>query len=530
MSTPNSQPNITGPRPALSELRSLARRFNGRAAILGKGPSFADYEPGMDPAARFIVGLNETALRTPCDASFIIDRDILERDGPAIAASGISLLITPRVAHKTLSQIGGLTIYGPDQLDAASQQWASSFHGRHGVFNLSTSEPDASFGPTIRTGNFSAPILAELLAQAGFDDILLAGVDGGSAYASAFKDVEYKKLRSIQDNFDLQFQELRAVRDRHGVKFCSARCEAPFVMIGTEVEQCLATEVLKWSIETHTFLTVRYVDGDSISRALFTQGESGTPFSFQRIFLPELAGHKGRGLYFDSDMLVFKDVFELFNTDMQGQTLMGCAPTPGRRTQFSVFLADNSKASWEGRQVLEDYQSGKLSYDDVMKDFCFVDSKSSALPMAWNSLETFEPGRTANIHFTDMGTQPWLSIYNPHAALWCEALLKALNERPAAVAALETSLANGWIRPSLRWQVEKGRSDPWMLPSSVKALDQVWLPPHVRLRMAGGSSMLQLIKWRLASRVRRSMQSSAYLKLVRATSAIRKVFRTADVR
>ncbi len=526
MSTQNSLPNITAPRPALSELKALANRFNGRAAILGKGPSFADYEPGRDHTARFTVGLNETALRTRCHAAFIIDRDILERAGPEIAASGISLLITPRVTHKAISQIGGLTLYGPDQSNAASEPWASSFHGRHVVFNLSTSEPDASFGKAIQTGNFSAPILAELLAQAGFDDILLAGVDGGSAYATAFKDVEYKKLRSIQDNFDLQFHELRAVRDRHGVQFCSARCEAPFVMIGTEVEQCLATEVLKWSIESNTFLTVRYVDGDSISRALFARGDSGTPFSFQRIFLPELAGHKGRGLYFDSDMLVFKDVFELFNTDMQGQVLMGCAPTPGRRTQFSVFLVDNAKASWEGRQVLDDYGSGKTSYDDVMKDFCFAGSKSSSLPMAWNSLEIFEPGVTANIHFTDMGTQPWLSVYNPHAALWCEALLKALNERPSAVAALEASLAKGWIRPSLGWQVEKGRSDPWMLPSSVKALDQAWLPPHVRLRMAGGSSALQLIKWRVASRLRRSMQSQTYLKLVRATSAIRKVFGT----
>ncbi len=530
MSTQNSQTNLPKPRSALSELRSLARRFNGRAAILGKGPSFADYEPGKDPAARFTVGLNETALRTRCDASFIIDRDILERAGPEIAASGISLLITPRVTHKAISQIGGLTIYGPDQSSAVSEQWASSFYGRHGVFNLSTAEPDSSFGPTIQTGNFSAPILAELLAQAGFDDILLAGVDGGSAYASAFKDVEYKKLRSIQDDFDLQFQELRAVRDRHGVKFCSARCETPFVMIGTEAEQCLATEVLKWSIESSTFLTVRYVDGDSLSRAMFAQGESGTPFSFQRIFLPELAGHKGRGLYFDSDMLVFKDVFELFNTDMKGQTLMGCAPTPGRRAQFSVFLVDNSKASWEGKRVLHDYQSGKVTYNEVMKDFCFVGSKSSALPMAWNSLEIFEPGATANIHFTDMGTQPWLSVYNPNAALWCEALLKALNQRPATVAALETSLANGWIRPSLRWQVEKGRSDPWILPSSVKALDQAWLPPHVRLRMTSGSSTLQLIKWRLASRVRRSLQSRTYLKLLRATSAIRKVFGTAGMR
>lgn len=521
---PQSPVNPPSPGAALVELQALARRHGGRAAILGKGPSFSEFDAAGRHAGRFVVGLNETPLRTRCDASFIIDGDILERSGDAIAASGVSWLITPRVAHRVTSNVGGLTIYGPARQEASQAPWAAAFAGRHAVFNLSTSEPAAAFGPTIQAGNFSAPIVAELLAQAGFDDILLAGVDGGTAYAGAFKDVEYKKLRSVQDSFDRQFAELRGVRDRHGVTFRSARCHEAFVLIGTEAEQSLATEVLKWSIESNSFLSVRYCEGDSISRTMYVQGDSGTPFSFQRIFLPEAAGRVGRGVYFDSDMLVFKDVYELFNADMQDKVLMGCEPTPGRRTQFSVFLVDNERAAWDGRALLEDYRAGRVTYEALMKDFCFAQPKSSSLPMAWNSLEVFEPGTTANIHFTDMGTQPWLSIYNPNAGVWCEALFRALQERPAVVAALETSLANGWVRPSLRWQVDSGRADPWSMPATIKALDRAWLPPHVRLRLADRAPALQMIKWRLASRVRRAMQSRTYVRLLRAGSALRKVF------
>jgi hypothetical protein len=511
-------------RSAMVELSRLAEHHGGRAAILGKGPSFAEFDPDGRHAGRFVVGLNEAALRARCDASFIIDGDILDRSGAAIAASGVSWLLTPRIPHRVTSNVGGLTIYGPARHEAAQAPWASSFSGRHAVFNLSTAEADAAFGPPIEAGNFSAPIVAELLARAGFRDILLAGVDGGTAYAGAFQDVEYKKLRSVQDSFDRQFAELRGVRDRHAVTFRSARCSEAFVLIGTEAEQGLATEVLKWSIESNTFLTVRYCEADSISRSMYVQGDSGTPFSFQRIFLPEIANRSGRGVYFDSDMLVFKDVYELFNTDMQDKVLLGCEPTPGRRTQFSVFLVDNERAGWDGARLLEDYRAGRVTYEALMKDFCFAQPKASTLPMAWNSLEVFEPGTTANIHFTDMGTQPWLSVYNPNAGVWCEALFQALKQRPAVATSLDESLSKGWVRPSLRWQVESGRADPWSMPASVKALDRAWLPPHVRLRLADRAPALQLMKWRLASRVRRAMQSRTYVRLLRAGSALRKVF------
>lgn len=522
MNQPLQQPRGS----ALAFLGEAARRCAGQATIVGKGPSFAEFDRARhgQGQGRFVIGLNEVSLRVPCDAAFILDADILEKSARDIAGSGIQALITARVPHRPTGRVGGLVLYGPGDTTAEAATWRGDFGERLRTFNLSTTSAEADLGPVIQAGNFSAPILAELLAQAGFHDILLAGIDGGSSYSAAFDDVAYKKLRSVQNSFDSQFAELRGVRDRHGVVFRSVRCSEASILIGTDTEQCLATEVLKWSIESNTFLTVRYTDTDTRSRSLYAHGDVGTPFSLQRIFLPEMAGHRGRGVYFDSDMLVFRDVYELFNADMADRVLLGCAPTPGRRTQFSVFLVDNERADWDAGALVQRYLAGEVSYDWLMKEFAFVERRGSTLPTAWNSLEMYEPGVTANIHFTDMGTQPWLSVYNPNADLWCEALFRALQERPAVGEALHTSLARGWVRPSLGWQVEQRQANPWRLPASAKALDAGWLPPHERLKFPDAPPRMQLLKWRLASHVRRAIQSRAYIRLLKAGHALKKVF------
>jgi hypothetical protein len=392
------------------------------------------------------------------------------------------------------------------------------------VPRLKRSRPaDEALGEEVPPYNFSAPTLAHLLALAGFSDIQLAGVDGGTRYAASFDSYAHKKLRSLQDSFDVQFDDLRRVRDRFGVNFHTVRCTQAHVLIGAEPEQALATEVLKWSIDSHTCLRVNYVDPGSEARGLYASGQAGTPFSFQRLYLPRLAGHQGRGVYFDSDMLVFRDVIELFNWDMGEQVLLGCEPTPGRDAQFSVFLVDHARARWDPDAVLQDYRAGRLDYAAVMRDFHFAQPLARTLPMAWNSLEFHEPGETANVHFTDMGTQPWLSVFNPLAGLWCEALLQAARERESVRHALEESCRRAWVRPSLAWQVEHGHADPWSLPRAVKALDSRWLPPHALVRPGHAPRALQLLRWRWSAQVRRWMQTRAYNRIRLARIALRKV-------
>jgi hypothetical protein len=337
--------------------------------------------------------------------------------------------------------------------------------------------------------------------------IVLCGVDGGSRYASGFKAFEGKKLASVQNDFNVQFAELRRIRAQYGTRFSSVRCPQAHVLIGTEPEQCLATEVLRWSMDSSTFLDLNYVQPGNHSRSLYEQGAAGTPFSMQRLELPALAGHAGRGLYVDSDMLIFDDVYELFNMDMQGNVLLSCQPTPGRPPQYSVFLVDNARARWGAADLAQQYRSGALSYEALMHRFEFAQPKAALLHQRWNSLELYEAGVTGNIHFTDMDRQPWLSTWNPNAALWCEALLNALQARPSAREALELSLSRGWVRPSLRWQVEHGQADPWALPRAVRRADDAWMPPHVALKFAARPGWLTRTQWRVTNQWRHFKRS-----------------------
>ena len=511
------------PRQALTFLEEQALRFSGRATIVGKGPSYTEFDEQAAARDRFVIGLNETPLRTRCHAAFVIDEDILDRHALALSGRGLAAVIVPRVLHRRRN-IGGLALYGPPDQLAAQSPWLATLERQIHRFNLFSAPADPTLGETIPGYSFSAPTLAHLLALAGFRDVQLAGVDGGTHYAADFSDVAHKKLQSLQDNFDVQFADLRRVRDRFGVRFSSVRCTEATVLIGAEPEQCLATELLKWSIESNTFLSVRYADMEHVARELYVEGQAGTPFSFQRLFLPREAHHRGRGVYFDSDMLVMRDVYELFNWDMGPDVLLGCQPTPGRDPQYSVFLVDNRRATWDPDALLQAYREGRLSYAQIMREFVFAEPRALSLPRQWNSLELLEPEQTANIHFTDMGTQPWLSIYNPNADIWCEALCRAVSERPAVAQALELSAAQGWVRPSLMWQVRQQHHNPWTLPRSVKRLDHDWLPPLTEARASSDPRKLQILRWRLSSRLRRAMQSRTYRRLVLARMALRKIF------
>jgi hypothetical protein len=503
-------------------LRCRAEQFGGRAAIVGKGPSFAEFDPAAH-GNRYIVALNEVSRTMACDAAFVIDADILCSHGGQMGSHVRHDLITPRIPHRRKSSLGRLAVYGPVEGDGADREWVEAFEGRVRRFNLATSAADAALGDTYDAFNFSAPTVAGLLAASGFSDILLAGIDGGTSYATQFAAYEHKKLASVQDNFDVQFREFRQVRDRFGGRFSTIRCPSAHILIGAEPEQILAEEVLKWSIDSNSFLQIRYHRPPVATRTLFASGGAGTPFSFQRLFLPAAADHHGRGIYFDSDMLVFRDVFELFNGDMGGKVLLNCRSSNARPAQYAVFVVDNEAANWHAEALIEAVGSGELSYGDVIRTFGFVEQKAADLPSEWNSLELFEPGVTANLHYTDMGTQPWLSVHNRYGDLWCAALFKALAERPSVAEAFKLSVDKGWVRPSLRWQVEHGAAQPWAVPAKAYALDRDWTPPHVRLKPSRLPSAMTAARWRVASRYRRLVNSDEARKARLALSALHKV-------
>src|SRR5690348_7515960 len=96
------------------------------------------------------------------------------------------------------------------------------------------------------------------------------------------------------------------------------------VYVGTDRSQLLAVKILEHSIKRHTKLPVEVhpmLDLPIRKTKDPRQGQR-TGFSFSRFCIPDLAGYKGRAIYMDADMLVFKDIAELWNWPFDSHTIL----------------------------------------------------------------------------------------------------------------------------------------------------------------------------------------------------------------
>ena len=496
-------------------LDKIKDEFNGRVVIIGKGPSAMEWDH-TKYKEYFKIGINEASNLPGVQCAFSLDVNnfdslVIDQNKPLISSA------YPNIEKS----IGNFKIYQPSEIRLEKYFSENAF-----AFNLDNNDPILSLGKVIPIGKFSSSVLINLLAVVGFREIVLIGIDGGLNRASIFSYLTTKPLASVQNSYNEQFDDIRLTKQRFpDICIKSSKSPKNTILIGAEKEQLLAEEVLKYSINSRTFLDIDYVKPEINEEAeLYKTSFAGTPFSFQRFQMPELASYQGRGVYFDSDMQVFGDVFELFNFDMKSKNIVNCEPTPGRPEQYSVFLAELSEIRWSLSDIMKKFNDKTWTYEQVMKEFIFEDNKEKLLPMEWNSLEQFEVGKTKNIHYTDMGVQPWLSVYNPRSDLWVRELCDAINNSNAVLKAFESSLENGWVRPSLRYQVEHEHLNPWTLPRKILDLDKDWIPPHLTTKFQGGMTARQRLKWTLASYARRLMQSKSYQRAQKVKSSLKKMF------
>ena len=116
------------------------------------------------------------------------------------------------------------------------------------------------------------------------------------------------------------------------------------IYVGSQEEQMLAVHVLEYSIRRSASLPVEVFPLHH-ARVEYPmpkdpRNRPRTPFSFQRFFIPSLAGNQGRAIYLDSDMQVFKDIRGLWDLPFDGADLLtvGEQGSTGRKPQFSVML------------------------------------------------------------------------------------------------------------------------------------------------------------------------------------------------
>jgi hypothetical protein len=177
----------------------------------------------------------------------------------------------------------------------------------------------------------------------------------------------------------------------------------------------------------------------------------GTPFTCFRYAIPELCGFKGRALYTDCDMINFRDILDLWRTDLDGKPF-GMVWDSLQMNNAQYRNTDQERGWWCDSVMLIDCEKAKdyvhpikeqAQWDGTYK-WSFMESIGSPvkeksthivqeLDSRWNSFDGCDtsypytrPWPKDNkkdlpldviwqVHLTALSYQPWHPKYNPHA-------------------------------------------------------------------------------------------------------------------
>jgi hypothetical protein len=278
------------------------------------------------------------------------------------------------------------------------------------------------------------------------------------------------------------------------------------IFVACSRSEWLPRKVLEFSIRETTKLPVQVTAIGDFERAIPVPKEARnrprTPFSFQRFLIPELCGFQGRAIYLDADMQVFTDIGDLWNAPMDGNDLLAVSEgTAGRRGQYSVVLLDCARLGWKVEDIVRGLDEGRFTYEQLMYEMCVAADVGRTLDPAWNSLERFTPGVTRLLHYTDMDTQPWVSLDNSLQALWVSCLRRAIDAGFITAEDLRRETALGHVRPSLVAEVLHGE----VSPAQLRMLDQAFVAPYHSIRSGRFTPWLSW-RGRVNSIARRGLQ------------------------
>jgi hypothetical protein len=266
------------------------------------------------------------------------------------------------------------------------------------------------------------------------------------------------------------------------------------VYVGSQEAQMLAVKVLEFSIRQHASIEVEVFPLHHarveypMPRAV--RNRPRTPFSFQRFYIPALAGFRGRAIYLDSDMQVFKDIRELWSLPFGDADLLAAREPgdQGRRPQCSVMLLNCAELRWDLTEIVAALDRDELTYETLMYEMAIARKVRAAIDPSWNSLESYRAGETALLHYTDMDTQPWISRANRNGALWVRDLLAAVDQGFITREEIGEHVARGYVRPTLLYQVEQRVEDAATLPAKAQELDRGYLAPYQKMGAHGGAA------------------------------------------
>lgn len=278
------------------------------------------------------------------------------------------------------------------------------------------------------------------------------------------------------------------------------------VFVAATAAEWLPTRVLEFSIQETCALPVQLHRIASFERSIPMPRElrnrPRTPFSFQRFLIPELCNYQGRAIYLDADMQLFTNIGALWSAPMDGHDLLTVREgTDGRKGQFSVVLLDCRRLQWRIESIVQGLDEGRYTYEQLMYEMCVASSVGRTLDSGWNSLEKYEPGHTRLLHYTDMDTQPWVSLNNPLSHLWVGCLRRAIDAGFITEEEIGREIAAGHVRPSLMAELKL----PQVRKSELRRLDAGFVAPYRSIRSGKALPWISL-RSMLAFYVRRGLR------------------------
>ena len=429
----------------MQNLTNLFTSLDKEVLLIGKGPTF-NLKDKILLSKYFTICLNHSIRETKCNAVSIIDVDVIRECEEDIYNNSDVLIVPWRLHDKDNNYLPGkktLLDYAkeiPRLNDLIHEDRVYCYNASSStIHKLDNNSAFDEYPVYINNGDsmYSALLLNDI------KNVYSIGMDGGKTYSSTFSDLT--PMENGQ-SFDRSINQIQQLDDHFNNKFVRINDLPEIkVYVGCSEAEYVPCKVLEYSIKKHTNNPVSVVplyQCDTAHRMpVKPECRPRTPFSFQRFFIPSLTS--GKAFYFDSDMLVLKDMNELLNYDFDGYDIISCKDmdvySHWKGSEYAVLMLNCDNIEWNIDSIIDDLDNGKLTYDSLMFDFAMADVKSD-FPPEWNSLDHYEENKTANLHYTDMGTQPWRSDRSPYKDLWFKYLKETVK---SGILTKETVIEHG---------------------------------------------------------------------------------------
>jgi hypothetical protein len=227
------------------------------------------------------------------------------------------------------------------------------------------------------------------------------------------------------------------------------------IFCGADRSQWLAWRVFEFSVRRHTARQVEVALIDNALAPLPADPRYApyTEFSFARFAIPAICGHQGHAVYMDSDMLVFADIGELWDTPMDGARIAiekGARAATEVGKHAAVMLLDCAALAWDVKEIVAGLGT-KYEYKPLMQidPLLAPGEMRELIPSGWNDLDAYRPGITRNLHYSRIKTQPWVHAGHPDGAVWVNELRRMLEGGAIEGERIREEVREGYARPSL---------------------------------------------------------------------------------